>query len=82
MHPAEGSADTLEMDTLGSTVHPRRSVSRGPSASPGRALSRLKAKRDYAVGIGLLLVVVILWTASNFVTQVSFASCLVCRSPG
>ncbi|KAJ7487717.1 hypothetical protein B0H11DRAFT_2014574 [Mycena galericulata] len=69
MNPAEGTADTLEMDTFGSTVHPRRSVSRGPSVSPGRALSRLKATRDYAVGIGLLLLVVILWTSSNFVTQ-------------
>ena len=29
------------------------------------------ARRDYLVGIGLLLIVVFLWTASNFVTQVS-----------
>lgn len=29
-------------------------------------------KRDYAIGIGLLLIVVFLWTLSNFVTQVIF----------
>lgn len=28
------------------------------------------SQRDYLVGIGLLLIVVILWTASNFLTQV------------
>ncbi|KAJ7783910.1 vacuolar membrane protein [Mycena maculata] len=75
MRPAEGPdsvGDTLEMDTLGSTVAPRRSVSRAHSRSPGRTganKSRIKATRDYAVGIGLLLVVVVLWTSSNFVTQ-------------
>ncbi|KAJ7492512.1 hypothetical protein FB451DRAFT_1218604 [Mycena latifolia] len=69
MTPTEGTADTLEMDTFSSTVHPPRSVSRGKSVSPGRVLSRIQATRDYAVGIGLLLIVVILWTSSNFVTQ-------------
>ncbi|KAJ7103412.1 hypothetical protein B0H15DRAFT_874906 [Mycena belliarum] len=59
--------DTLEMSTFSSTIP--RSLSRGKSVSPGRALSRLQATRDYAVGIGLLLIVVVLWTTSNFVTQ-------------
>ncbi|KAJ7706063.1 hypothetical protein B0H17DRAFT_608998 [Mycena rosella] len=63
------ATDTLEMDTFASTVQPRRSLSRGKSVSPSRALSRLQATRDYAVGIGLLLIVVILWTAANFITQ-------------
>lgn len=27
-------------------------------------------KNDYAIGIGLLLLVVLLWTASSFLTQV------------
>lgn len=38
----------------------------------GKAPARLLRgfRRDYLVGIGLLLVVVFLWTASNFVTQV------------
>ncbi|KAF7347740.1 hypothetical protein MVEN_01531400 [Mycena venus] len=57
------------MDTFSSPRAPARSVSRGKSMSPARALSRLRATRDYAVGIGLLLIVVILWTSSNFVTQ-------------
>ncbi|KAJ7169992.1 hypothetical protein C8R46DRAFT_895889 [Mycena filopes] len=51
-----------------SPAHPPRSVSRGKSASPGRALS-LRATRQYSIGIVLLLIVVILWTSSNFVTQ-------------
>ncbi|KAJ6575233.1 vacuolar membrane protein [Mycena capillaripes] len=67
------------MDIFSSPTHPPRSVSRG---SPQRAQSRLRAvvgsfdvgrqnarTRDYAVGIGLLLAVVVLWTSSNFVTQ-------------
>ncbi|KAK7064131.1 hypothetical protein R3P38DRAFT_3249713 [Favolaschia claudopus] len=62
--------NTLEMDTFSSPGHPARSISRsGKSVSPSRAQSRLRATRDYAIGIGLLLVVVILWTSSNFVTQ-------------
>ncbi|KAJ7181777.1 hypothetical protein C8R43DRAFT_970419 [Mycena crocata] len=69
MNSTEEARDTLEMDTFSSTIHPPRSVSRGKSVSPGRALSRLQATRDYAVGIGLLLIVVILWTSSNFITQ-------------
>lgn len=28
-------------------------------------------KKDYTLGIGILLIVVLLWTSSNFVTQVS-----------
>ncbi|KAI0068388.1 hypothetical protein BV25DRAFT_1793900 [Artomyces pyxidatus] len=39
-----------------------RSPSRGKSPAP-------LARSDYAVGIGLLLIVVFLWTSSNFVTQ-------------
>ncbi|KAJ7070921.1 vacuolar membrane protein [Mycena amicta] len=54
--------EDLEMESLG-----QRSVSR--SRSRLREVSRLGATRDYAIGIGLLLVVVILWTSSNFVTQ-------------
>ncbi|KAI0051725.1 vacuolar membrane protein [Auriscalpium vulgare] len=41
-----------------------------PSRSPSRGKSPARlARSDYAVGIGLLLVVVFLWTSSNFVTQ-------------
>lgn len=41
--------------------------------TPGDAsvFAKLKGlKRDYVVGIGLLLIVVFLWTSSNFITQV------------
>lgn len=33
-------------------------------------VSHKLARRDYAIGICLLLLVVFLWTTSNFVTQV------------
>lgn len=41
-----------------------------PSATGKSPISRKLARRDYAVGVCLLLVVVFLWTASNFVTEV------------
>ena len=50
----------LEMDSL-------------PVQSPVIGKSHLSdklARRDYAIGICLLLLVVFLWTTSNFVTQV------------
>ena len=37
-------------------------------ADPSRASKRSRA--DYLLGVGLLLVVVFLWTASSFITQV------------
>ena len=37
-------------------------------------MPRKLAQRDYAVGVCLLLLVVYLWTASNFVTEVRFDS--------
>ena len=55
------------MDTL--IDPPLRSRSRGKSHSRVRAL--IASRRDYFVGILLLLAVVVLWTSSNFVTQVS-----------
>ncbi|THH20840.1 hypothetical protein EW146_g590 [Bondarzewia mesenterica] len=51
----------LEMDTLSSS--PSRSRSRGKS--PFAQVDR----RAYAIGIALLLIVVVLWTSSNFLTQ-------------
>ncbi|KAJ7837499.1 hypothetical protein B0H14DRAFT_2790919 [Mycena olivaceomarginata] len=62
MNSAEGS-DTLEMDSFSSPAP------RPKSLSPVRSRRRAAITREYAVGIGLLLVVVILWTSSNFVTQ-------------
>ena len=56
------------MDT--SLIPPPRSRSRGKSRS--RALAQMANRRDYAIGIALLLCVVVLWTTSNFVTQVRF----------
>ena len=50
-----------------------RERSRGKS----RSRTRLESKTDYAIGICLLLVVVLLWTTSNFVTQVGSLHCIV-----
>lgn len=47
----------------------------GTSEPNGKSASTL-AKKDYAIGICLLLVVVCLWTSSNFVTQVSLCPVL------
>ena len=55
----------IEMDSL--SVQPSATVK---PASHKLALSR----RDYIVGICLLLLVVFLWTTSNFVTQVRLES--------
>ena len=45
-----------------------------PSATGKSPTPRKLAQRDYAVGVCLLLLVVFLWTASNFVTEVRFDS--------
>lgn len=54
----------LQMDAL-----PSLSLSRSRSRAKSPALHPLD-KRQYALGIGLLLLVVVLWTSANFVTQV------------
>ncbi|PVF99347.1 hypothetical protein CPB86DRAFT_703402 [Serendipita vermifera] len=38
----------------------------------GAVLTASRARRDFAIGILLLLLVVVLWTASNFITQILF----------
>ncbi|KAF9532033.1 vacuolar membrane protein [Crepidotus variabilis] len=64
MSPAEGSpSPAIEMEIL----HGRESSqSRGKAAETQQ---RLLERKDYLIGIGLLLIVVLLWTLSNFVTQ-------------
>ncbi|CAO1638027.1 unnamed protein product [Parajaminaea phylloscopi] len=46
----------------------RRNAVAQTSAAAAEA-ARLKQRRDYLVGIGLLLLVVLLWTGSNFLTN-------------
>ncbi|EDR15641.1 uncharacterized protein LACBIDRAFT_181179 [Laccaria bicolor S238N-H82] len=57
------------MDTLTPT-HDRGPIRVGVSQDNSVARARLD-KKNYALGLVLLLVVVFLWTSSNFVTQVS-----------
>lgn len=54
-------SESLEMDTL-----PPDSVPAGQEHQLRRSLY----DKDYLLGIGLLMLVVLLWTSSNFVTQV------------
>lgn len=56
-----------EMDSLAANPSPP-----GKGVSPA---SRRLAWSDYTVGICLLLLVVFLWTGSNFVTQVCLNNC-------
>jgi hypothetical protein len=66
---AATSAALIEMDALGprtrSSSRARAKLPAGPGPAPSAA-----DRRNYALGIGLLFVVVVLWTASNFITQV------------
>lgn len=50
-------------------VNIEMTMSEGQPSDGAKSLSTLK-KQDYLLGIGLLLVVVFLWTSSNFITQV------------
>lgn len=59
----------VEMDTLTPT-HERGPIRVGVLQANSVARARLD-KKNYTLGIVLLLVVVFLWTSSNFVTQVS-----------
>ncbi|KAH8835184.1 vacuolar membrane protein [Flagelloscypha sp. PMI_526] len=63
--------ESLEMDHLTAGVRHTRSISRGRPDVPDETLARLR-KRDRIIGILLLLLVVILWTSSNFVTASLF----------
>lgn len=58
------------MDTLGDDATHTRAVAQS-STSP---LGKGPLKKDYAIGLLFLLAVVLLWTASNFVTQNLFRS--------
>jgi solute carrier family 35, member F5 len=54
-------------------LYPPLEMDPPPAQSPMIGKSHMLhklARRDYAIGICLLLLVVFLWTTSNFVTQV------------
>ena len=61
----------IPMDTLGHhSVEPSPEILHGPRPSEKRYGFLALHKNDYVVGIGLLLLVVMLWTSSSFLTQV------------
>lgn len=78
-HPAgEPVNEVIEMDTLPQAPTHGRSLSRGRRSMSmlrdGKSVEPLNRqaalnKKDYAIGILLLLSVVVLWTSSNFITQ-------------
>ena len=62
--------DAYEMD----------SISAPPTASSSHAKSIGGMNKNYAIGIGLLLIVVLLWTSSNFLTQVILRPSVRCKA--
>ena len=85
MPVADGTLVQVELDTFSRASMNDLSYSQSRVKSiPAKDQPRKLKKRDYAIGIGLLLVVVFLWTSSNFVTQVKFFCflfvlfCLIC----
>ena len=52
-----------------STMDSQPIIEDGQGDSDSR--NAVASRRDYLLGIGLLLLVVLLWTSSNFITQVS-----------
>ncbi|KZT05904.1 uncharacterized protein LAESUDRAFT_813148, partial [Laetiporus sulphureus 93-53] len=64
MSESDRSRPFIEMDTLPAPL--------GRERSRGRSRSRMResaTRQDYVIGICLLLIVVVLWTSGNFVTQ-------------
>lgn len=62
----------IQMDTLG-----HHGLEHSPEILQSRPSPKLH-KNDYAIGIGLLLLVVVLWTSSSFLTQVCPALFMSC----
>lgn len=61
----------IQMDTLGHHgVEGSPEILHGPRPSEKRYGFLALYKKDYVIGIGLLLLVVLLWTSSSFLTQV------------
>ncbi|KAI0931924.1 hypothetical protein AcW1_000803 [Taiwanofungus camphoratus] len=65
MHEEDLSQSNTEMDVLSSPSHSVHSRAKSRS----RSRLRMKSRQDYTIGICLLLAVVMLWTAGNFLTQ-------------
>jgi hypothetical protein len=62
---------SIQMDTLGRhSLEHSPEIEHGPRPSEKRYGFLALHKNDYVVGIGLLLLVVLLWTLSSFLTEV------------
>lgn len=72
--PGDNNVEVHEMDTIPHDQLEGDLSDRTPLKP--RKLAQDLSNRDYAIGIVLLLCVVLLWTASNFVTQVSLPTLL------
>lgn len=75
MHTGTTSSDihdhSIQMHTLGHhSLEPSPEILHGPRPSEKRYGFFALYMNDYVVGIGLLLLVVLLWTLSSFLTQV------------
>jgi hypothetical protein len=70
--------EVTEMDVFSADIVAveEEALSSGLKSGDSRTRTAQLARKDYMIGIGLLLIVVILWTSSNFVTQVRHHSLL------
>lgn len=70
-HRDESVDHSIQMDVLGHrSLESSPSILHGPRPSEKRYGFLALYNNDYVVGIGLLLLVVLLWTLSSFLTQV------------
>jgi hypothetical protein len=68
------SAQNIEMDDLSLPTPTASSVRNAQREASNPALSR---KKTFVTGIVLLMLVVLLWTSSNFLTQVRALFCMM-----
>lgn len=61
------TSESLEMTQMSEAASPSTESS---SKARKSAIEDIEGRRNYLVGIGLLLLVVLLWTSSSFLTQV------------
>jgi hypothetical protein len=67
--------DAYEMDSIPALAGPPTA-----SSSHAKSIGGMNDRRNYAIGIGLLLIVVLLWTSSNFLTQVTLRPSVRCKA--
>jgi hypothetical protein len=68
-HFSESQADRMSTRRRANSEESLKSVA-SVTIEPVNNHNRMDSKRDFVIGLLLLFAVVVLWTASNFITQV------------